>query len=316
MSSGSSRWTLDLSLIRRGSARIVSPLNRASEDLSWHVKALPTKLLPISVVECSLTGLGRTVRGYGDGLTYTESLTQAFAESWERIWFDALAGSDGAGPEFRSSNGFAAGPTPDDARASARAELIERAVFLQAWDTRKGWERIEVEGLLPRVLDAALTAVGWQISLFRLTERRLGEVICGLGLRRQGGVLFDSSYRHPGRALGDTQAKVLRSLLRSALVLEQSPAAFAPLPQSGDPSSHREFYVAAENLPAFDFLSEPHLDTDTLEVGGYDDIDSKVVVDIDGFPCVASARNPQWPQLCWGRESIRAGGNQWPHPLA
>lgn len=316
MSNGSSRWSLDLGLIRQGSTRVVSPVSRKTEDLNWSILALPTKFLPISVVECRLSGMGFTAHGYGDSLLYTASLTQAFAEAWERLWFDALADSSSAKAEFQSSSGFASGPTPDDARAFARSELIERAVFLSAWRSRTGWAKSEPVGLLNQMLIVTLQTLGWEVSIFRLSEVWLGDVLCGLATRRQGGILFDSCHQRPGRSNGGTQTKVLRSLLRTAIVLEQSPAAYAPLPERGDPLSHRNFYMNPENLAAFDFLSKTEDPSERIEIGGYDAIESKVLVDIAGFPCVAAAANPRWPRLSWGRESIPAGGNEWPHPLA
>ncbi len=283
------------------------------EQLNWSILTVPAKLLPISVVECRLVGMGRTVYGYGDSLLYTDSLTQAFAEAWERLWLDRPNGDEGSA---RSSNGFASGATPSEAEAAARGELIERAVFLTAWNTRKGWTPIQTTGIWPRVLLASLDVLGWEIALFRLTEPKLGDVICGLGIRKTGGVLFDSVYQRPGVALGQAQSKVLRSLLRSAVVLASSPASYAPLPEHGAPQSHRDFYMNPENLAAFDFLNGQQRPCEPIEIGGYEDVETKVLVDIEGFPCVAAAANPRWPVLEWGSKSLREGGNPWPHPLA
>lgn len=316
-SSGNSRWSLDLNLIRKGAAQIRSPLTGLAEKLSWSIRTVPAKLLPISVVECRLVGMGREAFGYGDSLLYTESLTQAFAEAWERLWLDLLRDQPtGDGKPRRSSNGFACGATPQEAEASARAELIERAIYLTAWNARKGWVPIRSTGLMNRVLLASLDAFGWEIAMFRLSEKQLGDVICGLGTRKSGGVLFDCVYQRAGVAMGQAQTKVLRSLLRSALVLKQSPAAYAALPERGSPRSHREFYMEPANLAAFDFLNEAGAPAERIELGGYDGTETAVLVDIEGFPCVASAENPRWPVLSWGRESLQEGGNPWPHPLA
>lgn len=316
-SSGNSRWSLDLHLIRKGAAQIRSPLTGLAEKLSWSIRTVPAKLLPISVVECRLVGMGREAFGYGDSLLYTDSLTQAFAEAWERLWLDLLRDQPGGdGKLRRSSNGFACGATPQEAEAAARAELIERAIYLTAWNARKGWAPIQAAGLMNGVLLAVLDACGWEISLFRLSEAKLGDVICGLGTRKTGGALFDCAYQRAGVAMGQAQSKVLRSLLRSALVLKNSPASYAALPERGSPRSHREFYMAPANLAAFDFLNEAGAPAGRIELGGYDDTETAVLVDIDRFPCVASAANPRWPVLGWGRESLQEGGNPWPHPLA
>jgi hypothetical protein len=316
-SSGNSRWSLDLGLIRKGAARIRSPLTGGAEDLSWSVRSIPAKLLPISIVECRLTGMGREARGYGDSLVYTDSLTQAFAEAWERLWLELHRDRPvvGGGPP-RSSNGFASGATPGEATASARSELIERAVYLSAWNLRKGWQRIQPIGLLNRVHLASLDFLGWKIALFRLSEAKLGDVICGLGTREAGGVLFDCCYQRPGLPLDATQSKILRSLLRSAVILKGAELAPAPLPARGGPESHRDFYLKPENLAAFDFLNDQTAAEERIALGGYDDISTELLVDVQGFPCVAAAANPRWPVLSWGSESLQEGGNPWPHPLA
>lgn len=316
-SSGSSNWSLDLNLIRKGGAQIKSPLTGRTEQLNWSVIKVPAKLLPISVVECRFVGMGRTVFGYGDGLLYTDSLTQAFAEAWERLWFDLLRdGPYGADGALRSSNGFACGATPQEAEAAARSELIERAVYLTAWNTRNGWIPIKSTGLLNRVLLTSLDVLGWEIALFRLSEETLGDVICGLSTRKTGGVLFDCVYQRQGVAMGQAQSKVLRSLLRSAVVLANSPASFAPLPERGGPRSHSDFYMDPANLVAFDFLKERISTAERIKLAGCDHTETRVLVDIEGFPCVAAATNPLWPVLSWGKESLKEGGNPWPHPLA
>lgn len=303
-SSGSSLWALDLNLIRKGAAQIKNPLTGRSEQLNWSLLSVPAKLLPISVVECRLVGMGRTVYGYGDSLLYTDSLTQAYAEAWERLW---------APPS--SSNGFACGATPQEAESSARAELIERAVYLTAWEARKGWVPIQSTGLMNRVLLTSLDVLGWEIALFRLSEEKLGDVICGLATRKSGGVLFDCVHQRPGVTMGQAQSKVLRSLLRSAVVLANSPASYAPLPERGGPHSHRDFYMEPGNLAAFAFLNSREAAAEGIKLEGYDDVETRVLVDIAGFPCVSSATNPRWPTLRWGRESLTEGGNPWPHPL-
>jgi hypothetical protein len=300
---------LDLGLIRKGATRIVSPLTGDREDLSWSIITIPSKFLPISVVACRLVGMGHTVFGYGDSLFYTDSLTQAFAEAWERLWFELTRqhSSD-------SSNGFACGATPAAAEDAARAELIERSIYLTAWNTRRGWSPIPTAGIFNHILTSSLEAMGWKLSLFRLSETKLGDVICGLGTRPQGGILFDCCYRRPGISENRVQTKILRSLLRTALALDHRPVVYAPLPKHGGPSAHQEFYMEPAHSAAFDFLSAQ--DSVKLEIGGYEETESRIIADVKNFPCVASASNPRWPRLAWGEESLIVGGNKWPHPLA
>lgn len=316
-SAGNNRWALDLGRIRRGSARIHSPLNGESVDLTWGVRSVAARLLPISIVECRITGMGRTAHGYGDSLFFNDSLTQAFAEAWERLWFEVLQvplASEGS--PVSSTNGFACGATPAEAAEAARSELIERAIFLAAWNSRAGWSPFEPTGFMGGVFLASLGYLGWETKLFRLSERTLGDVMCALGIRREGGILFDCCYRHPGMSLELARSKVLRSLLRSAVIWTHAPPTYAPLPALGGPSSHQSFYANPAHRAAFDFLAAQKTPTALLEIGGYDEVTSRTLLDIDGFPSVALATNPRWPRLCWGQESISKGGNVWPHPLA
>lgn len=315
--SGSKRWTLDRTAIRKGSARVVSPLTGQLEELRWSIQVVPTRLLPISVVECRMAGMGRVAFGYGDSLFYEDSLTQAFAEAWERLWLDALREIPSPDGRLRSSSsGFACGATPAEAELAARSELIERAVYLKAWNERLGWEPIQPAGLLNRVLAVFLENFGWDVALYRLTEAKLGNILCAFGTRTAGGVLFDCAHQREGAEQGQTLTKVLRSLLRSAVVLENKTIPYEPLPERGTPGSHRAFYMEPGNASAFDFLTKRESPARQIELGGYDATQSAVVVDIEGFPCVASAVNASWPSLNWGRESLKEGGNPWPHPLA
>lgn len=300
---------MDLGLIRKGAARITSPLTGRQEDLSWSIITIPSKFLPISVVACRLAGMGHTVFGYGDSVFYTDSLTQAFAEAWERLWFDVARKHSS-----ETSNGYACGSTPAAAEDAARAELIERSIYLTAWNAGRGWTSIPKAGLFNHILASSLEAMGWTLSLYRLSETKLGDVICGLGTRAQGGILFDCCYRRPGISESKVQTKVLRSLLRTALALDRSPVAYAPLPKHGGPSAHQEFYMEPAHRAAFEFLSAQ--DPVKLEIGGYEETQSRIIVDIKHFPCVAYANNPRWPRLAWGEESLIEGGNKWPHPLA
>lgn len=315
-SNGSSRWSLDLSFIRKGAASVKSPLDGANMDLRWSILSVPTGVLPISVVECSLSGLGRTVHGYGDSLFYRGSLTQAFAEAWERLCFEFYRDDPSTDPAAAtSSNGFACGATARDAVEAARAELVERAVLLAAWHDRRGWTRDVPTGYLPRVLASLLESRGWGVSLFRIAEQRLGYVYCAFGMR-PGGVLFDSCYQRPGMSPSGAQTKVLRSLLRSAVIQGKLPASPAPLPESGGPEAHRSFYADPAHAAAFEFLQGLEENAEPVELGGYGAVRTSVLEDVPRFPRVAVASNHRWPRLAWGRESIQEGGNEWPHPLA
>lgn len=316
-SSGSERWALDLDLIRRGGAEIDSPFDGRKAALSWSVTAVPSRFLPISIVECRIEGLGHVARGYGDQALYESSLAQAFAEAWERLWFlEARSGAGSVGSR-RSSNGFASGRTAGEALEGARSELIERSVFLSAWDRRRGWAQASARGLMNSVREAALERLGWRIRLYRLVEAKLGEVYCGLGTREpRGGVLFDACFRRHGMSAAATQSKVLRSLLRSAAVFDSWSRGSADLPERGGPESHRTFYLDPARSAAFDFLEDPDGPGEPVALGAYERLVSRVVVKSEGFPFVALAENPAWPELRWGRESLREGGNPWPHPLA
>ena len=316
-SAGNNRWKLDRSLIRRGGAELTSPFDGSRVSISWSVNSAPAPRLPISIVECRIAGLGREVHGFGDHLLFSASLTQAYAEAWERFWYLEARARQEPQSRARSSNGFASGATEAEAADSARAELIERSVLLAAWDSRRGWARAQVCGLLNRVRLAAIERFGWKAAFFRLTESVLGEVHCGLATRgRAGGALFDACYRRPHMSGSDVQGKLLRSLLRSAAVFDKRPRTAAPLPPSGGPSSHADFYLDPENMAAFRFLDDGPRQDFRVDLGSYDLVATRTIVNIPGYPVVAMAENPAWPLLSWGKESLKMGGNPWPHPLA
>lgn len=313
---GNDRWQLDPDLIRRGGADIASPFDGRGAEVRWVVNRVPCGALPASVVECRMSALGHVVNGLGDALFFRDSLTQCFAEAWERLWLQEWTRRRATDGASSSSNGWASGATAEDAAQSARSELIERAVFLRAWDLRAGWMEVPVRGLLNQVRAASLERLGWRVSLFRLTEVRLGEVYCGLGTRDQGGIVFDACHRRPSLSEAAAQAKVLRSLLRSGVLFDSMPAGDDGLADRGGPQSHKDYYRNPSRAAAFDFLSAwPQPDT-TISLSKYDGIETQNVVSLSGYPFVARATNPCWPELRWGRESLVEGGNPWPHPLA
>jgi len=264
-----------------------------------------------------MSGMGQEASGYGDGLFYRTSLAQAFSEAWERLWMKTLRILPPIeGVQTQNSNGFASGRTPEEALRAARGELIERAVFLTAWNNRDGWSSTSEKGLRNHILTACLAHLGWRTSLYRLREARLGDVICGLATQTRGGAIFGSCYRHPEMNLASAQSKALRSMLRTAVALDKMPDRYAPLPENGGPESHRDFYMKPEHLEAFAFLNTLPKPPTKIELGAYDDTIAQVLIDIEGFPYVAAATNPCWPRPDWGRGSIVPGGNPWPHPLA
>lgn len=316
MSAGSSLGFPKLSFLRRKSAEYRHPISRRRMDLIWSLRVIPRPSWPITVTECKMESGGMVSYGFGDALFARDSIRQAFAEAWERLWFKA-ASEDPTLLRRRvtSSNGFACGSSPTEALSNARGELIERSVVLTAWRTRSGWTSASTQGIWPRVLAARLSKAGWDLRFFALHEPHLGDVVCGLACNKDKGAIFDSSFRDPATTIAAVQAKVARSIIRSLVVAKEAAGGGGRASPAPTPAGHAEYYREPENLAAFEFLRRPDSATD-VHLGHYGRLESRILISEPGFPVVAAVHNDSWPQLSWGLERADSEGNPWPHPIA
>jgi hypothetical protein len=79
---------------------------------------------------------------------------------------------------------------------------------------------------------------------------------------------------------------------------------------------HWQFYRNPANMHAFKFLDRECKSKQTSHaLENSDQIVTQLLHPAGEFPAIAVSYHPDWPPLCWGKQSIQ-GENQWPHPLA
>jgi hypothetical protein len=284
--------------------------------VKWTFERIKRSDIGFSFVICRMNALDLHVEGQGYALYSMMALRQAFAEAWERLWvWHAAAGRTPGLEHVTSSNGFAAGQTDERAIASARGELIERAIFLEAWRTRRGWRPAALTTLSARLLSRVVAAHGWKVTTFRLVGKHLGTVIAGLARHTSGASIFDTVYAPDQRSHKGSEAKLMRSLMRSAIFGSTSMPDGWTLPEVGVPEDHGHFYRDPANASAFDFLQDLRSMAGTITLAAPEAITTRLVFSAGNLPAVAVATHPTWPQLAWGKRSIQEG-NPWPHPLA
>lgn len=325
------KWEGTPAFLNSRAAQWIAPDGQASL-VTWKFTRYKGSLLPFFVYSCHLNAWGLNSIGSGRAATPDDAARKAFAEAWERLWMKTI--SDGLSvfpqPEFdrfklcSSSNGFAAGATAEMAAANSRTELIERAIFLQAWQSMSGWKRIAIRGIRSKVLALAMAAKGWKTYLFEI-ESNCGLAMACLLLNPNLGATFDIAL---GTNPRETEIALLNSVVTSTFTITKDPGR-NPLPLSGAPEDHFLFYTNPQNLEAFDFLTKPvrvgntsfkevlptDLKTSAIQLPEPGRILTQEIVSAGTFPAVARSYNPEWQQLSWGKMSIK-GTNLWPHPLA
>ena len=322
-SPGSSpRWEPSWAFFRKGKLNV--KIGDYLTPISWQFERVPLGDLGFAFVVCRLEAGGSRAEGQGYALGAGAAMRQAFAEAWERLW--VLRAAQGLVPEIgpvTSSNGFAAGATDAAAQTAARAELIERALLLAAWRSRSGWRPTGPTGIAATLLAKVLRGHGWNLRLFRLNGGSLGAVLAGLACHGELGAVFDTVYLGDSREHSKGAAKLLRSLLRSALLIESDEGDSWTLPAFGKPEDHARFYRRSENLQAFAFLASSKSAAGILTLPNPEELRTKLLFPAGVMPAVAVASHPSWPPLTWGQQSVgwqdddsQKGGNPWPHPLA
>jgi hypothetical protein len=263
-----------------------------------------------------MLGFGLEAVGHGDGFTRKTAFQRAFAEAWERLWFLRLVGRQLPNVPFfgETTNGFACGGTSEDAIRRSRAEAIERAMLLEAWETMRGWH-----GHRPNLTTLAFLSAlprrfcEWNWRFFRINSREFPSTLVLVAQHSKEGTVVDSLCAEP---TVHSEAKLILSVLRSVAV-EQTPPRRLPvgeLPEVGAPQDHGIFYRDTANALAFDFLNNEAAGG-MIALPSPAKLKSVLVIPPSQFPAVAFSFHPDWTVLKWGRHSIR-GVNRWPHPLA
>jgi len=310
-------WKPDLLFFRCGEFHFHSPLIRKAEPIQWKFKQIKKTAYPITVTQCEFDGFGIKMSGFGDGVFLKNSLIQSFAEGWERLWMRYLTQSGNTlFSGLENSNGYAAGRTSKEALGCSRGELIERALFLEAWTTRRGWRPYQPRSIRSKILRAIIKAQGWRARFFLFSDKNLGFVLGGLVQHKQLGAVFDAVYISDISLTSFFELKLLRSLIRCSPIktLVASDLDWS-LPQDGIPQDHAKYYADPGKTQAFEFLDNPKSAEGISNLPSPSEIISKIIVPASEFPAVAVSFHPEWPKLQWGKQSIR-GDNPWPHPLA
>lgn len=311
-------WKPSHHFLKNGSAKFFCPIINKENSVFWSFTRIRLGKYPISFIQCKMSGFSTNSCGYGSSILINNALIASFAEAWERLWMLFLTSDNNTQfGKFTSSNGFAAGATEKLAITSSRYELIERYLFLRAWHEMKGWQKYSANGFKSRFLSLILSANNWHLNLYKISDNNLGSTLAGLAYNKQFGAIFDCIYLQDKNKFKKNESKLLSSLIRSAALQSKYPLDMNwNLPEKGQPIDHSKFYRNPENSKAFDFLKNIESQKKNfIFMSEYDNIKSKLILDVTNFPAVAVSYNDDWPELRWGTRSIM-GENPWPHPLA
>ena len=316
------RWAPQLAFFRKGQSFVT--ISGRTMTVYWHFERIHLGHLGFAYVICHLHTAEMNTEGQGYALSAGAAMRQAFAEAWERLF--VLLGAEGLVDGIKrvtSSNGFAAGATDEDAKVAARGELIERAILLTAWRSRRGWHPVNITSFAASFLKTILRGQGWTLNLFRLDGSGLGSVLAGLARHEEKGAVFDTVYLPRETHSAGAESKLLRSLLRSTLFASGSCNIQPSLPVVGKPEDHAYFYRQTANNVAFAFLNSLESSAEPINLANPDDVQTTLLNPAGPMPAVAVASHPSWPTLSWGLQSLASYGcgtekgvNPWPHPLA
>lgn len=283
--------------------------NSDDAQLIWKFTEYRNPLMPFRVFGCEMNGFGLTSIGYGTSWNRDEAIDKAFGEAWERLWLLKFNRSRPHEVPVTSS-GFAAGLNLEESARAARQEKIERAVLLFAWSEKFGWSKSHCHSLRSYPLIAYLKLIGWTTNFF-LLQSNMGAVRACLLRHKSKGAFFDSAF---AQNFSNSDEKLILSVVKNVLAMKPTDA--QNFPDVGVPLDHEIFYSLPSNLEAFEFLDSVSSRPETkIELQSPQLLIAEAVVNEPRFPAVSRASHPDWPELSWGRQSIR-GANRWPHPLA
>ena len=330
-----SDWRPGLLFFCKRSASFLDPDDHQKRTATWTYTRIQSPGLPALYMKCSLCidGVPAT-DGFSMGWNIAYTLKVSLAEAWERYWMMRIAKSDAGGRgSLTSSNGFAAGMNATEAIRSAREEVAERKILVEAWQSQSGWTEVRVKGLLSHMVIGFLAHHGWRVRVFYVCKAGIGAIVTGLAEHPDFGCAFDSTFLHWPTINCKTHAvitpekelRVVKSILKStAFRAKVRPDSTFELPVSGSPEDHARFYSMPSNAAAFAFLDrrsptagELPVDRDQARLANVsiDEFICELLFPGAHLPAVARAYHPEWDPLIWGKKSI-AGENQWPHPLA
>lgn len=309
-------WKPKINFFKNGKKYFSCPYLK--KEISWSLQTINLGFMPITLNVCEMRGPGEiTARGYGLSIFFKKSLTCAFAEAWERMWMMYLITEKiGDFSKFSSSNGFSAGETAEKAIASSKEELIERFLFLKAWQEMQGWILCPVKSIKGKILCSLLFKQGWHVRLFRITDQLLGGVLVGLAQHKTFGSVFDCIYIQDNKNISKAELKVISSIIKSASCNKKLEFDICwELPDHGKPTDHGYFYRNPDHVKAFEFLEHKSSQKSLSNIREPLNIQSELIFGVSDFPALAVSYCNDWPQLRWGKQAIK-GKNPWPHPLA
>ena len=296
-------------------------INGQERRFLWSYKKiyLPYKL--ISFVECNLQCGELKAQGYGEAFRFGLAKKKSFSEAWERFWMRHIneLSPNLKMPNFANSNGFASHPDPQVAELNSKLELIERAEILSSWQKPEIWKRKEcflLRGLI-RFLRAKIGKECdfefYSVSSFKDYETRIGLLI-----GTDYGIYFDAScfqinfLSSFSRIKNDI--KILRILFRTMPFFPFRMESLTDMPIEGTPTDHLNFYRNPAHIQAFNI----HRNKSGSGHGLLSDCEAvKTITLYNGpaFPAVCISSHPDWPNLCWGKSSMKPD-QVWPHPIA
>ncbi|MBI4925719.1 MAG: YcaO-like family protein [Bdellovibrio sp.] len=210
-------WKPALSFFRRQTHSFFNPLTTSKEVITWQLKQISTKLMPISLSLCEIKGLGYSAFGSGESFWLKHAFEKAFAESWERLCLSYLSNhaNKKLSEHISSSNGFAAGRDVKQALKNSREELIERAVFMNAWKHQIGWNPYALHKIQSKMIEKLFNKFEWKFKFFKITDQHLGSVLTGFAFHSSFGCVFDCCYNGEDKI---SELKVIRSLGKSIII--------------------------------------------------------------------------------------------------
>ncbi len=277
------------------------------QDITWQLKSFSESTFPLNFIECKMQRLEQISLGYAVESSQDLAVKKSFAEAWERLCFSNIYSENNL--EFRNTSGFAAGDSLAMASKNAKEELIERAVFLTAWQSQSGWRKVNFSKLKTRYLKFALSLKGWKLDLYDLKSSE-GIVKCLVARHKDRGLVFDSAFCENSFS---TELKLLNSVLKNIFLPSVNP--INKLTENSRPIDHAKFYASPEHLKSLDFLSLDLNAGVVFKLENPELLETNVIYDEEDFPTVVACSHPTWPKISWGTNSIQ-GKNPWPHPLA
>ncbi len=187
-------WAPHLKFLTSGSANLKLSWRADSIAVRWCFHTHAGRSKRGQLIECTLQGAGKDVRGFATDFRLINTLRIALAEAWERFVFRLYREEELSPVQSRyRTTGYAAGKTALSAQQAAQEEYLERHLLVLAIKPHAIWQPYIFQGFYNHKLWGHLSQILGPTESY-VFEGKPGQRVLFGWAHTQQGPIFDSVY--------------------------------------------------------------------------------------------------------------------------